>query len=80
MHLFCFIRNFVSLKQKRSAWMHRGAYNEDVATQSRPAREFASKLFVRALIRMRGIYYIGGVFRNVFDGSIYAICQSKSER
>ena len=26
--------------------MHRGAYNEDVALQPRPAREFASKLFI----------------------------------
>ena len=26
--------------------MHRGAYNEDVALQPRPVREFASKLFV----------------------------------
>ena len=29
--------------------MRRGAYNEDVALQPRPAREFASKLFVRKI-------------------------------
>ena len=45
--VFYMIRNFsISYHIKRSARMRRGAYNEDVALQPRPAREFACKLFV----------------------------------
>ncbi len=31
---------------RRSAWMRKGVYNEDVALQPHSVREFASKLFV----------------------------------
>ena len=42
--------------QKRSAGMRRGAYNEDVALQPRPAREFASKLYMEVYMKKGQVY------------------------
>ena len=53
--------------------MRKGAYNEDVALQPRPAREFANKLFFCILLRKNIIK----VLANIRNLVIYYDCCKK---